>query len=83
MSASDIAAANFARHLQQNSYPGRGLVVGRSVAHGQRAAEQRRGGGLALSQIDEESLVLAPRGREPAVHCSCRDVPSFARGSAA
>ena len=30
MSAPDIAAANFARHLQQNPYPGRGLVVGRA-----------------------------------------------------
>ena len=30
MSAPEIAAANFARHLQQNPYPGRGLVVGRA-----------------------------------------------------
>ncbi len=30
MQAADIAAANFARHLKQNAYPGRGLVVGRS-----------------------------------------------------
>jgi hypothetical protein len=30
MSAPDIAAANFARHLQHNTYPGRGLVVGRA-----------------------------------------------------
>jgi hypothetical protein len=30
MSVRDLAAANFARHLKQNAYPGRGLVVGRS-----------------------------------------------------
>jgi len=30
MSVRDLAAANFARHLQHNTYPGRGLVVGRS-----------------------------------------------------
>ncbi len=28
--AHEIAAANFARHLQQNTYPGRGFVLGRS-----------------------------------------------------
>ena len=27
-----LAQQNFARHLQQNSYPGRGLVIGRSTA---------------------------------------------------
>jgi hypothetical protein len=30
MSVRDLAAANFTRHLKQNAYPGRGLVVGRS-----------------------------------------------------
>jgi hypothetical protein len=30
MNAHAIAAANFATHIQQNSYPGRGLVIGRS-----------------------------------------------------
>jgi hypothetical protein len=30
MPATDIAAANFDRHLVHNTYPGRGLVVGRS-----------------------------------------------------
>ena len=30
MSVRDLAAANFERHLKQNAYPGRGLVVGRS-----------------------------------------------------
>ena len=30
MQAHEIAAANFARHLQQNTYPGRGFVLGRS-----------------------------------------------------
>jgi hypothetical protein len=32
MQATEIAAANFARHLVHNAYPGRGLVVGRSSA---------------------------------------------------
>ncbi len=32
MQAAEIAAANFNRHLVQNPYPGRGLVVGRSAA---------------------------------------------------
>ncbi len=30
MQATEIAAANFSRHLVHNAYPGRGLVVGRS-----------------------------------------------------
>jgi IMP cyclohydrolase len=35
MPAADIAAGNFARHLRDNPYPGRGLVIGRSsIDHG-------------------------------------------------
>jgi IMP cyclohydrolase len=33
MDARSIARQNFERHLRQNAYPGRGLVIGRSDAH--------------------------------------------------
>src|SRR5215471_4030773 len=35
MEAAHLAARNFARHLRDNPYPGRGLVIGRSsITHG-------------------------------------------------
>jgi IMP cyclohydrolase len=34
MDALQVASQNFERHIRQNSYPGRGLVIGRSSAEG-------------------------------------------------
>jgi IMP cyclohydrolase len=34
MAAKQVAKQNFERHIRQNSYPGRGLVIGRSSAEG-------------------------------------------------
>jgi IMP cyclohydrolase len=71
MEAAHLAARNFARHLQDNPYPGRGLVIGRSsIDHGWfmlywimgRSAHSRNrrfvveGGTLRTAAVDPQLL---------------------------
>jgi len=71
MAAAQLAARHFERHLRQNPYPGRGLVVGRSsVDHGWvmlywimgRSAQSRNrrfvaeGGTLRIAPVDPQLL---------------------------
>jgi IMP cyclohydrolase len=71
MQAADLAARNFASHLQNNPYPGRGLVIGRSAldqgwmmlywimgrsAHSRNRRFVVEGGTLRTAPIDPQLL---------------------------